>query len=104
LNDNVFQRNTALSRFKERVVNEHTMEKIEIYGRPGCAYCSMVKRLFDSKQVAYRYYDVYVEPSRMQELRCRTNGRTFPQVFINEISMGGFEEILTLDRQQRLPI
>jgi glutaredoxin 3 len=91
-------------RLREREVMAHTMAKVEIYGRPGCAYCSMVKRLFDSKQVAYRYYDVYAEPNRMQELRCRTNGRSFPQVFIDEISMGGFEEILTLDRQQRLPV
>lgn len=80
------------------------MIKVEIYGRPGCAYCSMVKRLFDSKEVAYHYYDVFAEPNRMQELCCRTKARSFPQVFIDEISMGGFEEILTLDRQQRLPI
>ncbi|MBB1441263.1 glutaredoxin [Shewanella sp. SG41-4] len=80
------------------------MTRVEIYGRPGCAYCSMVRRLFDSKQVAYRYYDVYAEPNRMQELRCRTKARNFPQVFIDEISMGGLEEILTLNKQQRLPI
>ncbi|WP_443019419.1 glutaredoxin family protein [Shewanella sp. SG41-4] len=58
--------NIRYYKLREREVLAHTMTKVEIYGRPGCAYCSMVKRLFESMQVAYCYYDVYAEPNRMQ--------------------------------------
>ena len=79
------------------------MAKIEIYTRPGCGYCTHAKRLLNSKNLAFSEYDVYHHPQRVGEMRSRTRGRTYPQVFINDQSMGGFDELLKLEQQNQLP-
>ena len=79
------------------------MAKIEIYTRPGCGYCTHVKLLLNSKGLSFSEYDVYQNPERVREMHSRTKGRTYPQVFIDEMSMGGFEELLKLEQQNRLP-
>jgi len=76
---------------------------IEIYTRPGCGYCTHAKRLLTSKGLAFTEYDAYANPERASEMRSRTSGRTYPQVFINNEALGGFEELLRLEQQNRLP-
>lgn len=79
------------------------MVNIEIYTTPGCGYSTHVKRLLDSHGLKFIEHDVYNNPQRLQELRSRTDRRSYPQVFINGGSIGGFEELLLLEQQQRLP-
>jgi glutaredoxin 3 len=79
------------------------MNNIELYTRPGCGYCIHARRLLTSKGLTFTDYDVYQNPQRLSEMRSRTKGRTYPQVFINGVAMGGFEELLILEQQNRLP-
>ena len=71
---------------------------IEIYTRPGCGYCTNAKRLLDSKNLSYAEYDVYALPKHLAALQKRTDGRTYPQVFIENKSIGGFSELLAHDK------
>jgi len=80
------------------------MSNIEIYTRPGCGYCTHAKRLLKSKGLAFTEYDVYQNPASLSEMRSRTKERTFPQVFINQRSIGGFDELLKLEQRNELPI
>ena len=79
------------------------MTKIEIYTRPGCGYCSHAKRLLIAKGLAFTEYDVYQHPQHGNTLRNRTHNRSYPQIFINELAVGGFDELLKLEQQNRLP-
>jgi len=79
------------------------MAKIEIYTRPGCGYCTHAKRLLTATGLSFTEYDVYQNPQHDNTLRSRTHNRSYPQVFINELSVGGFEELLKLEQQNRLP-
>jgi len=78
------------------------MNNIEIYTRPGCGYCTHAKRLLTSKDLAFTEYDVYQHPEKISEMRSRTKGRTYPQLFINDQAVGGFENLLQLEKQNRL--
>lgn len=79
------------------------MSKVEIYTRPGCGYCSMAKRLLGSKGVAYEETDIGREPDRKGEMVQRAKGRaTFPQIFIDDEHVGGFDDMAALDRSGRL--
>jgi glutaredoxin 3 len=71
---------------------------IEIYTRPGCGYCTNAKRLLDSKSLSYTEYDVYALPEHLAKLQKRTDARTYPQVFIDNESIGGFTELLAHDK------
>ena len=79
------------------------MNTIEIYTRPGCGYCTHSKRLLESKNLSYTEYDVYQHPARLNEMRSRTKGRSYPQIFIQSQSIGGFEELLKLEQLKQLP-
>jgi len=79
------------------------MKNIELYTRPGCGYCTHAKRLLESKGLFFTEYDVYTQPDKLQEMRSRTHGRTFPQVFIDQHAIGGFEELLKLEQLNQLP-
>ena len=70
------------------------MTKIEIYTRPGCGYCTHAKRLFTNKGLDYVEYDVFANPDYISQLHQRTTGRTYPQIFIEDISVGGFTELI----------
>jgi glutaredoxin 3 len=58
------------------------MSKVEIYTRPGCGYCTHAKRLLTSKGLDFIEYDVYKNSQHIVELKHRTVGRTYPQIFI----------------------
>lgn len=46
---------------------------------------------------------MYQNPKDSHTLRSRTNKRTYPQIFINDLSVGGYEDLLALEEQSRLP-
>ncbi|MFQ3192938.1 MAG: glutaredoxin 3 [Paraglaciecola sp.] len=75
------------------------MTKVEIYTRPGCGYCTHAKRLLVSKGLDFIEYDVYENPKYIKQLQVRTTGRTYPQIFIENISVGGFTELLAKEQQ-----
>ena len=79
------------------------MRKIEIYTRPGCGYCSKAKRLLDSKSLAYVEYDVYAQPTKKLELSGRISYSTYPQIFIDDSAIGGFDDLAALENQNKLP-
>ena len=72
------------------------MQKVEIYTRPGCGYCKHAKTLLRLKGITFFEYDVYHQRTRLSEMHSRTTGRTFPQIFIDDRSVGGFEDLLNL--------
>jgi len=75
------------------------MSKIEIYTRPGCGYCTHAKRLLTNKGLNFVEYDVYENPQYIHQLQQRAIGRTYPQVFIENKSIGGFTELLAKEQQ-----
>lgn len=75
--------------------------KVEIYTRPGCGYCESARRLLHHEGQPFTEYSITFEPQRLQEMRQRTKGRTYPQVFINDKSIGGFTELAALYRESK---
>ncbi len=79
------------------------MASIVIYTRQFCGYCSAAKKLLESKGVSYVEHDATFAPDLRQEMIGRSNGRaTFPQIFINDIHVGGCDDVHALDRDGRL--
>lgn len=83
------------------------MPHIEIYTRPGCGYCMHAKRLLHSRGLNFEEYDVYVQPHLLSQMQSRTRaqgkvGRTYPQVFIDGRSIGGFDDLLQMDQRGEL--
>ncbi|HEX3115337.1 MAG TPA: glutaredoxin 3 [Bradyrhizobium sp.] len=76
---------------------------IEIYTRPGCGYCSAAKSLLTRKKAAFTEHDVAVDPTLREQMSVRAGaGATFPQIFIDQVHVGGCEELYALDRAGKL--
>lgn len=76
------------------------MAHVEIYSTMTCPSCIRAKRLFDSKGVTYDEIDVSFDRSAMIE---RAEGRsTVPQIFIDDHGIGGFDELVALERADAL--
>lgn len=77
--------------------------KIEIYTKWGCPYCVAAKSLLDRKGVAYDEYDITMGGPKRAEMQERVPGAwTVPQVLVDGLPHGGFDDISALDRQGKL--
>lgn len=73
-----------------------------MYGTLACPFCRSARDLLDRKGAAYEEIRVDLEPERRTEMRARGGGHTVPQIWIGETHVGGFTDLLALDRQGRL--
>ena len=78
------------------------MAKVVIYTTPICPYCTWAKALLRFKQVDFEEIDVSRDPRLQDEVRQRSGRRTVPQIFVDEKSVGGYEELRELDEAGEL--
>jgi glutaredoxin 3 len=79
------------------------MAKTEIYLTNWCPYCHQAKALLDRKGVDYVGIDLtHAEPEQLQEMRERSGRTSVPQIFIGDDHVGGFDDLLALERAGKL--
>jgi glutaredoxin len=66
---------------------------IEIYGKDNCAYCNMAKQLCEQKKKDFKYLQLNVDYTQEEFFEKFPTARTFPQITIDEESIGGFMEL-----------
>ncbi len=77
--------------------------KVEIYTKMLCGYCSRAKRLLSAKGVDYTEYDITWGGEKREEMLARKpDARTVPQIFIDDLAIGGSDELHALDRAGKL--
>lgn len=77
--------------------------KVEIYTKFYCGYCHRAKRLLDSKGVDYTEYDITMGGPKRDEMRARAPGAmTVPQIFIDDVAVGGSDNLAALEREGKL--
>ena len=75
---------------------------MRVYTSGSCPYCVQAKRLLDRKGVPYREIDVGADAAQRAEVMRASGRRTVPQIFINDQSIGGFEELYELEQSGQL--
>ena len=79
------------------------MAKVEIYTTMLCGYCGAAKQLLNKKGVAFTEYDVMFKPGLRGEMMERAGGAaSVPQIFIDDVAVGGFDELMELEQDDRL--
>ena len=69
-------------------------KKVEIYSKSYCSYCVMAMNFFDSKGITYEVYSAD-DPDIFDEMLKRNpQARTVPQIFIDDISIGGYTDLV----------
>ncbi len=76
---------------------------ILMYSTQVCPYCDRARQLFARKQVAFREIKIDAQPEQRDIMLKRSGGRrTVPQIFIGERHVGGFDDLVALDRKGEL--
>jgi len=75
---------------------------VKMYTTTFCPYCIRAKMLLKKKSIAFEEIPVGRDPQMRMQLVEMTGMRTVPQIFINDKSIGGFDELYALERAGRL--
>lgn len=78
------------------------MSKIEIYTTTYCPYCIRAKLLLDSKSVSYKEINFDNNPEEKYEIMSKLNWRTVPIIVINGQLIGGYDQLVALERSKEL--
>jgi glutaredoxin 3 len=76
------------------------MNQVKILTSPSCSYCYAAKDLLQREGITYQEVEAFKDSEQAQQLLTQSGQRTFPQVFINEKSIGGFTELSKLIRDE----
>jgi glutaredoxin 3 len=77
-------------------------KSIVLYSSPWCGYCTAAKHLLESKGVSYEEIDVSADARLRAEVVRKSGRMTVPQVFVDGVPHGGYDDLSALDRDGRL--
>jgi glutaredoxin 3 len=77
-------------------------ENVVIYRTRFCPYCELAARFLRDKSIPFTEIDVSSDRAKRLWLLQATRRRTVPQIFINGHPIGGFVDLVDLDRVGKL--
>ena len=79
------------------------MKNVIVYTGPRCNFCDAAKRLLKRNNILYNEINIALEEGKREEMLSKSNGRkTIPQIFFNELHVGGYEELRALEKKGEL--
>ena len=76
---------------------------VMMYTTAICPYCIQAERLLRARGVQeIAKVRVDLEPALRSEMMAKTGRRTVPQIYIGDTHVGGFEDLVALDRAGKL--
>ena len=79
------------------------MPSVMMYSTEVCPYCVMAEKLLQKKGVAnLEKILIDRDPAQREVMMTRTGRRTVPQIYIGEIHVGGYDDLVALDRAGKL--
>ncbi|AFB20782.1 glutaredoxin 3 [Rickettsia canadensis] len=85
-------------------MNKTILHTIIIYTLASCPYCIKAKALLDKKEVVYEEIEVsnFTQEEKEKLIKKAGGSRTVPQIFINNIHIGGNDDLQKLNEEGRL--
>ncbi len=79
------------------------MKNVTVYMGPMCNFCDAAKRLLNRNNIPYKEINIAFEEGKREEMLEKSNGRkTIPQIFFNELHIGGYQELRELEKKGEL--
>ena len=74
------------------------MADILIYSSAICPYCLAAKNFLKSKGLAYREVRIDLDAIARKDMMDKAKRSSVPQIFVNGVHVGGFDDMVALDR------
>lgn len=78
------------------------MSKVRMYCTAVCPYCVRAMNLLQNKGVAVEKIRVDLDEHQWQVMREITGRNTVPQIFIDDLHVGGYDELARLEMAGKL--
>lgn len=79
------------------------VKKVDIYTKGHCPYCHRAKALLTQKGVEFEEFKIDQQPElRSIMIEKAKGGSTVPQIFINNLHIGGCDDMFVLESQNKL--
>ena len=78
------------------------MTEITIYCSNYCPFCIRAKQLLDKKGARYTEIGVDGKPDVRAKMTKLAGKSSVPQIWINDVHVGGCDELIALDRSGKL--
>jgi len=78
------------------------MARIRMYSTTWCGYCIRAKVLLERRGLEYEEIVMDDDPAFREKLLEMTGRWTVPQIFIDDLPIGGYTELWCLDRDGKL--
>jgi glutaredoxin 3 len=72
---------------------------VKLYTRSWCGYCTAAERLLVAKGIPFERIDCSGDRAMRRWLVEATGRTTVPQIFIDDVSIGGYDDLRALDRR-----
>jgi glutaredoxin len=72
------------------------MMSVKLYTKNGCGYCTMAKNWLKNKDISFEEINIEEQP-QAREFVISEGHRTMPQIYINEKSIGGYQQLVEYD-------
>lgn len=77
--------------------------KVEMYYWTTCPFCIRAQALLERKGIQYKGYDITGDEAARAKMVKRTGGpKSVPQIFINDMLIGGCDDLHALDAKGKL--
>ena len=76
--------------------------RIVVYTSAVCGYCVAAKNFLKSRGLAWDEVRVDLDPGERERLVARTGRTTVPQIFVGEVHVGGYDDMMALHRAGKL--
>lgn len=74
------------------------MPKVVMYTTAVCPYCVAAKNFLKSRGASWEEVRVDLDLERRQEMLARAKRTSVPQIFIDDTHVGGYDDLVALDR------
>ena len=78
------------------------MPTIEIYTKSYCPYCALAKNTLAGLGLEFEEIEVSRDARKEGEMRVRSGRNTVPQIFINDVHVGGSDDLIAAIENGRL--
>ena len=79
-----------------------TKPEIILYTTAICPYCVAAKNFLKSKGQVWTEVRIDLDFEQRREMVARTNRTSVPQIFVGEVHVGGYDDMIALHRAGKL--
>lgn len=78
------------------------LPQVTIYSTAVCPYCVMAKNFLKSKGREWTEVRVDTDPAQREKMVALTKRTSVPQIFVGDVHVGGYDDMMALHRAGKL--